>query len=350
MAKTNQNKNKTMRQGQGARQSASKGFTSMGYSNNNQDPKFSNSSGGTIIKHRELIELVASQTQFNVAQKRINPADKATFPWLSAVAGKYEKYRFRKLKLQMVPHAPTTASGTLGMYIDYDPSDVPAPNASAFFSSGNAVTSQIWLETSVTAKPQTMQLFNQDSIQMSDLEIKWFDYARIFFYMQSPGANGAHTAWLFVDYEIELFTPTASVEGASYTPDFSGFAYWTTAQSGPAFTNAPTILRGMEYVFEDDEAKLTVPFTGYYKITTLTANTNSGASVSEIFESPTCRIINGLDGEGNPTTREQTVIVQLQQGETYVPLRMTTGTLDLFADPDNDPSPLGVEVVLLQAS
>lgn len=57
------------------------------------------------------------------------------------MAGKYEKYRFRKLKFQMVPHAPTTASGTLGMYIDYDPSDVPAPNASAFFSSGNAVTS-----------------------------------------------------------------------------------------------------------------------------------------------------------------------------------------------------------------
>lgn len=126
----------------------------MGYSNSNQDPRFSSSANGTIIKHRELIELVTSQTQFNVAQKRINPADGATFPWLSGVARKYEKYRFRKLKFTMVPHAPTTASGTLGMYVDYDPSDVPAPTAAAFFSSGNAVTSQIWLETSVTAKPQ----------------------------------------------------------------------------------------------------------------------------------------------------------------------------------------------------
>lgn len=67
-----------------------------------------------------------------MAQKRINPADGATFPWLSGVARKYEKYRFRKLKFTMVPHAPTTASGTLGMYVDYDPSDVPAPTAAAF--------------------------------------------------------------------------------------------------------------------------------------------------------------------------------------------------------------------------
>lgn len=107
-----------------------------------------------------------------------------------------------------------------------------------------------------------------------------------------------------MEYEIELYTPTSSEDDLLFTPSFNGYAYWTSAQNGPAFTNEPSIIKGLGYVYEDDEAKLTVPYTGYYKITSLTANTNSGASVSELFESPTCRIINGLDGEGNPTTRD----------------------------------------------
>jgi len=39
----------------------------MGYGNNNNDPKFTAGKGFTVIAHRELLEIVTSQSEFNVA-------------------------------------------------------------------------------------------------------------------------------------------------------------------------------------------------------------------------------------------------------------------------------------------
>lgn len=90
---------------------------------------------------------------FSPTSLRINPGDVSVFPWLSGIAGRYEKYKFKKLKFTIVPQVPTTQPGSLGLYFDYDPTDQTALTAASFFSNLNAVTKQIWMEATTVVAP-----------------------------------------------------------------------------------------------------------------------------------------------------------------------------------------------------
>jgi hypothetical protein len=52
----------------------------------------------------------------------INPR-KTMFPWLTLIANAYDMYQFTNLKFSYVPDCPTTTTGSLVMYVDYDPTD-----------------------------------------------------------------------------------------------------------------------------------------------------------------------------------------------------------------------------------
>lgn len=60
---------------------------------------------------------------FNISKFRINPGLASVFPWLSAVAARYETYEFNKLLFRYHPRVPTTTSGIVGGYFDFDVSD-----------------------------------------------------------------------------------------------------------------------------------------------------------------------------------------------------------------------------------
>lgn len=75
----------------------------MGYSNTFKTPSISNEGSSIIVRHRELISDLSASASFQPGSRRINPGDADVFPWLSGIASRYEKYKFRKLKFTMVP-------------------------------------------------------------------------------------------------------------------------------------------------------------------------------------------------------------------------------------------------------
>lgn len=68
-----------------------------------------------------MIANVTAGSQF-VAQ--ISPSTASVFPWLSQIAGAYEKYVIHTIRFDYVPSCSTLADGIIYLAFDHDPSDV----------------------------------------------------------------------------------------------------------------------------------------------------------------------------------------------------------------------------------
>lgn len=77
--------------------------------------------GSITIKNRELF--IDSLDASALGTMYITPTNKYMFPWLSAIAPGYERYRFKKLSFMYRSTAATTSSGLAYLAIDYDPGD-----------------------------------------------------------------------------------------------------------------------------------------------------------------------------------------------------------------------------------
>lgn len=203
---------------------------------------------------------------FSPTSLRINPGDVSVFPWLSGIAGRYEKYKFKKLKFTIVPQVPTTQPGSLGLYFDYDPTDQTALTAASFFSNLNAVTKQIWMEATTVVAPQSQLLYVTETPTKTSENLKWYDYGRINYFLQSP-SNA--TAYLFAEYEVELSKPQISY---NLQQSFEGYAYWSSTPVDNKPTNNPQIHSGLGLT---SGGFLSVPIDGLYEVTVL-ANSNDG--------------------------------------------------------------------------
>lgn len=94
-------------------------------------PKLTTNSDSIRVNHAELfgqvtavdpMELGASAYHFT-AKYTIQPAYTEVFPWLSAIADRYEKYKFTALAFEYTPMCPTSTPGLIVLSLDYDPDD-----------------------------------------------------------------------------------------------------------------------------------------------------------------------------------------------------------------------------------
>jgi hypothetical protein len=82
-------------------------------------PRITTSSNGdTRIVHKEYLGEVTGQTAFTSTTYRIQPGSFKTFPWLAAVANRYEKYRFNRLRFCYETDCATTVAGTVMLIPD----------------------------------------------------------------------------------------------------------------------------------------------------------------------------------------------------------------------------------------
>lgn len=85
-----------------------------------------------VVEEDEYIAevTVANQPNFNAVQYAVNPGQAGTFPWLSTIASRFEKYRFERLefyyKREVSEFATDGQVGKVMMNFDTDASD-PAP-------------------------------------------------------------------------------------------------------------------------------------------------------------------------------------------------------------------------------
>lgn len=166
-----------------------------------------------ILKHREPLVEISEATHEKAYFFLINPGNTALMKWGSKIAGQYESYRFRKLKMHFRTKAPTSFAGRIRMYTDYDPRDPIVTSFDAMANYG-AVEYPVYTNGEMVCNPVNLNKIKSRYVReinqptLGDLGDRLTDAGIIYVWVQSdyPGVVGT----LWVEYEVELETPQFS--------------------------------------------------------------------------------------------------------------------------------------------
>lgn len=168
---------------------------------------------GFIVRHREYLQDISSiDSNFRNNALAVNPGVASSFPWLSAIAGRYEFYVFRRLHYVYEPICPTTTPGSVMMAIDYDAADSPPATKTAFMSYRSAVRTAPWDRIRFDALRSDLHKFaEQRYIRLAaaptGTDIKTYDIGNLYFATQSTPASPTTLGELYVEYDVAFYTP-----------------------------------------------------------------------------------------------------------------------------------------------
>lgn len=179
------------------------------------------------VPGREFVQDVGALTTFGLTLFSVNPRNALLFPRLSAIASRYEKYRFTRLKFVYESQAVTTDAGTAFMYMDPDPYDVAAASKAVVMNHKNSARNHLYEDFSLNIDP--MDLKGERFCRTLDEEsgdLRQYDVGA--FRIGALSSASKTVGELYVDYSVELISPTVdsyetldAVEDA-YTSDESG--------------------------------------------------------------------------------------------------------------------------------
>lgn len=165
---------------------------------------------GVIITHRSLLGQVVNNLPYTVTSYPINVGMSETFPWLSRLARRYEKYVVRKLRFEYRSVCSTSTSGVIMMSFDRDAAD-PAPVTKVDQaqtipnSEANA-----WMNNDLVIPVDAIERFCRFGDLADNLDIKTYDMGTLF--VSSLYGSNAVGGELYVEYTVELRYPTLGPE------------------------------------------------------------------------------------------------------------------------------------------
>jgi hypothetical protein len=174
-------------------------------------PSFRNlPEGDIVITHREYINDIAGTIAFANGSFSVNPGLPGTFPWLSGVAQRFESYRFDRLEFEFETQAPTSATGTVLITLDYDASDAAPIDKTQALSYRSCVRSPPWSDCRHTSLPEDLHKekthFVRNGALSANQDVKLYDVAVAYVSTQGQ-ANTNAIGELYVSYSVRLMTP-----------------------------------------------------------------------------------------------------------------------------------------------
>lgn len=173
-------------------------------------PKIKNQGapGDVRVRHREYISDTFGAVGFEARQHSINPGLAWEFPWLSKLAQRFESYRFNKLKYVYETSSPTSATGTVMIVMDYDPSDPAPTDKTQALNYRDAARSPPWCDIAISATKEDLHkrqsYFVRSGATNNDLRLS--DVGNMFLCVQGQ-AGSTVIGELYVEYDVSLMTP-----------------------------------------------------------------------------------------------------------------------------------------------
>jgi hypothetical protein len=222
-----------------------------GYSEMSEAPRMVTNKGGDArVIHREYIADVTgsgSTTGFFVQQALvINPGQAGTFPWLSAVAQRYESYRFRKLRFCYETEAPTSQGGSIVLSVDYDAIDAPPVSKQQAMAYESAVRSPPWADCCHDSMAKNLNKQKSYFVRPGALPaggtLTQYDVGNMFVCLQNV-TESVVCGELYVEYDVDLITPVfegGTSTGSAYLYNATGTGATTAELFGTGAVNAGT--------------------------------------------------------------------------------------------------------------
>lgn len=168
--------------------------------------------GSCSISHMEYIGDVETAVPNAEYTFQCNPQNGTTFTWLSALATRFEMYRFKRLKFTYKPSCSTATTGFVVLGFDFDSYDSFPTKVSVLawkYSAKSALWQECSLDTSNDARMSTFRYCNYDSTSGD----KRLDFLGNLFVLAN-GPSSLVSGELYVSYECEFRQPAYKIPPA----------------------------------------------------------------------------------------------------------------------------------------
>jgi len=156
----------------------------------------------------------------------INPGDGTTFPWLSGLATRFEKYKFNSIRVSYKPSCPTTTQGGIAMVTVYDPADPVPSRRNQLFNAESSVRGAVY--DSLTMDLKKFHLGNDLHVRamhhglVDANELRMSDVGYFVVVVMNTNTD-IQFGDLFIEYDIVLRGPKVGNDHAkSAWMDFTG--------------------------------------------------------------------------------------------------------------------------------
>jgi hypothetical protein len=174
-------------------------------------PKITMLKDGCRVRHREYLQEIVGSVAFSIQSLPVNPGLASTFPWLAAIASRYESYHFDKLHFQYSRETTEfLTAGKVMLGIDYDATDSAPVNKVQFMALDEAISDIPCRSFSQISKTNNLRrmktMYVRGGSVPSGADVKLYDIGNLFVATQGqPNTNTQGE--LYVDYDVTFMTP-----------------------------------------------------------------------------------------------------------------------------------------------
>lgn len=168
-------------------------------------PRMQQRGSGITVSHRAFLGPVINTVTYTVNGYQANPGLADTFPWLSSLASRYDKYRFTSLVFEYRSVANTSVNGIAMMSFDYNASDAAPLSKVVQAQTIPNSENNVWISNSLSVPcDSTWRYVRQGTVPNTD--IKTYDLGTMWLSTQYGGT--ATCGELYVEYTVELDKPS----------------------------------------------------------------------------------------------------------------------------------------------
>lgn len=176
-----------------------------------------------VVVRSERLATLSVGTSIQPFGLYIDPMNTVAFAWVSQIAKCFESYKFKSVRFRFVSSSPTSTVGAVMMGVDYDPADAVIADRAKLLKelpmSASYKEFPVWKSSSLevdVSKLNPQRKYVSDLTATNPPSRRWSESGVLYVVPTVEYATPTTIGALFVDYVLELTTPTACVpEGLS---------------------------------------------------------------------------------------------------------------------------------------
>jgi len=273
--------------------------------------------GNCRISHTEYVSDVYTSSAQTATSFTVNPQDNTTFGWLSAIATRFEMYKFEGLTLHYKPSCATTTQGYIMLGMDFDAYDT-APSKNAMMNWRYASKSAAWQPSAVNCAAALSQVGYKycETLQIGDRRVS--DLGKL--WILSDNSDSTRNAGeLFITYTVSFKQPALKIPAALYGTYVKNGSGWSTEYSNMKATH----VEGDKFIVSTPGRYLVVVDSVWE-----TSNTGSNITASQPADSPNSEFtLTSIGNLANSITRVMQYVLDLSAGAVLIQMSFFgTGT------------------------